>query len=158
MNTKLNLFVLFIILAQALAACGSPATQAPPEPTAVPPATAAPTSQPTAAPDPATVVQGFWNAMAVGNLNDALQLISDDAKCRGACYITGKDSLQAYLQGYVDAGLVTEISDVAVSGDMVTYSYKVFREGLLVEESAEAESMQVLNGKIILWNNLRYIS
>ena len=108
--------------------------------------------------DPAAVVQSFWNAMAEGNLDAALTLVAEDAKCRGACYITGKASLHSFFQGYVDAGLVTEISDIAVDGDMVKYSYKVFREGLLVEEGAEPESMQVSDGKIILWNNLRYIS
>jgi ketosteroid isomerase-like protein len=108
--------------------------------------------------DPAAVVQGFWDAVAAGNMDAALAFVAEDAKCRGSCYITGKASLQAFLQGYVNAGLSTEISDIAVEGEMVKYSYKVFREGLLVEESSEAESMQVSDGKIILWNNNRYIS
>ena len=108
--------------------------------------------------DPVAVVQGFWDAMAAGDIETALTFVAEDAKCRGGCYITGKTSLQAYLRGIVDAGFVTEISNIALENDMVTYSYKIFREGLLVEESSEAETMQVSEGKIILWNNLRYIS
>jgi limonene-1,2-epoxide hydrolase len=117
-------------------------------------------TDPLAAPaaDPAEVVQAFWDAMAVGNMDAAVELIAEDAKCRGSCYITGKESLQFYLQGIVDAGFVTEISDLTVEGDMVKYSYKIFREGLLVEQSVEPESIQVSDGKIILWNNLRFIS
>jgi hypothetical protein len=108
--------------------------------------------------DPTGVVQGFWDAMAAGNIEAALAFVAEDVKCRGSCYLSGKPSLASYLQGIVTAGFVTEISDLTVEGEMVKYSYKVFREGLLVEESAEYEAMQVLEGKIILWNNLRYIS
>ena len=155
MNSKRNLFILFVILAQALAACGTAATPAAPtlEPTLAPTSAQAPTAilEPI---DPAQAVQGFWSAMESGDIDAALDFVAEDAQCRGACYITGKDSLRFYLQGIVKAGLVTEISDLTVEGDTVKYLYKVLRNGQLVEENAEGESMQVLDGKIILWNNL----
>jgi hypothetical protein len=155
MNTKRYLFILFVILAQALAACGTVATPAAPasEPTLAPTAAPAPTATPEPV-DPTQVVQGFWSAIESGDVDAALDFVAEDAQCRGACYITGKDSLRFYLQGIIKAGLVTEISDLTVKGDTVTYLYKVFRNGQFVEESAEGESMQVVDGKIILWNNL----
>lgn len=152
MNTKRLLFILFVILAQILAACGTAAPAAPTsEPTIAPPP--APTATPEPA-DPAEVVQGFWAAMEAKDIEAAMAFVAEDAKCRGACYFSGTNSFNAYLQGRINAGLVTQISDVKVEGDTVTYLYKVFRNGIEVEENAEGESMQVLDGKIILWNNL----
>lgn len=158
MNTKRILFILFVILAQALAACGTAATPAAPasEPKLAPTSAPAPTATPEPA-DPAEIVQGFWAAMKAEDVEAAMAFLAEDAKCRGVCYFAGKDPFNAYLQGIIKAGLTTEISDIAVEGDTVTYLYKVFRNGFVVEEGAERESMQVLDGKIILWNNLRYV-
>ena len=155
MNTNRILFILFVILAQALVACGTTAPAAPTaEPTTVPPPAPTATPEPI---DPTEVVQGFWAAMAAEDVDAAMTFVAEDVKCRGVCYFSGRDSFNAYLQGIIKAGLVTEISDVTVEGDTVTYLYKVLRNGFVVEESAERESMQVLDGKIILWNNLRYV-
>jgi hypothetical protein len=100
--------------------------------------------------------QSVTNTMKAEDIDAAMTFLAEDAQCRGACYITGKDSLRFYMQGIIKAGLVTEISDLTVDGDTVTYLYKVSRNGVLVEESAEGESMQVVDGKIILWNNIHY--
>lgn len=155
MNTKRILFILFVILAQTLAACGTAATPAAPasEPTLAPTSAPAPTATPEPA-DPAEIVQGFWAAMMAEDVDAAMAFLAEDAKCRGACYFSSTDSFNAYLQGIIKAGLTTEISDIAVEGDTVTYLYKVFRNGVVVEDSEEGESMQILDGKIILWNNL----
>ena len=155
MKTKNTFFILFIALcvAQILAACGSPAAEPTVAPTLVPTTVPAPTATPEPA-DPAEVVQAFWAAMEAEDIDAAMAFVAEDAKCRGGCYFSGLDPFNAYLQGRINAGLVTQISDVKVEGDTVTYLYKVFRNGIEVEESAVGESMQVLNGKIILWNNL----
>ena len=152
MNTKHMLFILFVILAQALAACGSPAIPII-ETTSVPTSVPAPTATPEPA-DPAEVVQAFWDAMAVGDMDAAMAFVAEDVKCRGSCYLTGKDSLRAYLQGMVDSGSVTKISDLVVDGDTVTYFFKVLRNDIVIDESKEGESMQILNGKIIFWKGL----
>lgn len=155
MNTKRIFFIVSIIVAQVLAACGSLSTEA----TSIPQPTSVPTSAPTATPEPANpaeIVQAFWNAVKAEDVEAAMTFVADDVKCRGSCYLTGKDSFRAYLQGMIDRGNVTEISDVVGEGDTVTYFYKVLRNDIVVEENTEGESMQVLDGKIILWNNLHF--
>jgi hypothetical protein len=148
MNTKRMLITLFVTLcvAQALAAC---APAAPIEPTAAPPA--APTATPEPA-DPAAVVQGFWDAMDAGDVDTAMTFIAENAMCRGSCYITGKDSLRFFVQGIVDSGETTKISDLQVDGNKVSYFWELFRNGSLQETGSE--SMQVQDGKIIQWENL----
>ena len=89
-------------------------------------------------------------------MDAALAFVSEDIKCRGSCYLTGKDSVRALLQGMVKRGDTTEIRDLTVEGDTVTYLYKVFRDGFVVEDNAEGESMQLSDGKIIFWNNLHF--
>ena len=155
MNTKRIFLVVSIIVAQVLAACGSLATEATstPEPTSVP--TSAPTATPEPA-DPTEIVQAFWDAVKVEDVDAAMIFVAEDVKCRGSCYLTGKDSFRSYIQGMIDHGNVTEISDMTFDGDTVTYFYKVIRNDIVVEENSEGESMQVLDGKIILWNNLHF--
>jgi ketosteroid isomerase-like protein len=157
MNSKRILFILFVILAQALAACSTPApTPAPVTPTSAP--TLAPTVTPTPEPpDSAEVVQNFWDAMKAQDVNAAMAFIADNALCRGYCYFSGKETFRSVLQGMVNSGNITEISIVKVEGDTVTYNYKVYRNGFVVEDNAdEGETMQVQDGKIIHWNNLHF--
>jgi ketosteroid isomerase-like protein len=108
----------------------------------------------TVAADPAAVVQGFWAAMEAGNVDEAMAFVADDAKCKGSCYFTGKQSFQAYLQGYIDAGRVTELGELTIEGDIVRYPFIDYRNGLLMYENSEPESMQIKDGKIIFWENL----
>jgi ketosteroid isomerase-like protein len=103
--------------------------------------------------DPTEVVQAFWAAMKAGDVDTAMAFVADDAKCKGSCYFTGKQSFQAYLQGYVNAGTVTEIGELTVEGDTVRYPFKEYRNGLLTNDSVP-ESMQIKDGKIIFWENL----
>jgi len=152
MNTK-HIFIRFIVLL-ALAMTGCSAATPTPEPTVEP--TLVPTIVPTSipAPGPAEVVQSFWDAMSAGDVDGAMAFFAEGAKCRGSCYLTGKDSLRAYIQGMVGSGNVTEISDLVVDGDTVTYFFKVSRNDIVVDQSKAGESMQILNGKIIFWNCL----
>lgn len=157
MNTKRYLFILFVTLcvAQVLAACGSPATPAalPSEPTSVPTSLPAPTATPEPI-DPTEVVQGFWAAMEAGDVDAAMAFVADDAKCKGSCYFTGKQSFQAYLQGYINSGRVTDLGELTVEGDTVRYPFNDYRNGLIMYENSEPESMQIKDGKIIFWENL----
>jgi len=155
MNTKILFIILFIVLAQILAACGGPAA----EPTSVP--TLAPTvaPAPTATPEPASpteVVQGFWNALNVQDVDEAMSFVAKDATCRGSCYFSGEQSFRSYLQGIVNLevkGVTIEISNLQVAGGKVTYSWEYYRNGAL--QWSGTESMQVQDGKIVHWENLQ---
>jgi ketosteroid isomerase-like protein len=105
--------------------------------------------------DPLEIVQSFWAAMKAGDVNAAMTFVADDAKCQGSCYFSGKQSFQAYLQGYINSGTITELGELTVEGDTVRYSYKEFRDGFLTNDSTKSpESMQIKDGKIIFWENL----
>jgi ketosteroid isomerase-like protein len=103
----------------------------------------------TVALDPAAVVQGFWTAMKAGDVEAVMTFVADDAKCKGSCYFTGKQSFQAYLQGYINSGTVMELEELTVEGDIVPYSYKEYRDGFLTNDSTNVpESMQIKVCKI----------
>ncbi|HJS17182.1 MAG TPA: nuclear transport factor 2 family protein [Anaerolineales bacterium] len=104
--------------------------------------------------DPAEVVRGFWAAMNEGDVEAAMAYVAEDAKCKGSCYFTGRQSFQAYLQGYVNSGTVTELGELTIEGDTVRYPFKEFRNGFLTNDNALSESMQIKDGKIIFWENL----
>jgi len=104
--------------------------------------------------DPIEVVRGFWAAMNAGDVETAVSFIAEDAKCKGSCYFSGRASFQAYLQGYVNSGTVTELGELTVEGDTVRYPFKEFRNGFLKNDNTTPESMQIKNGKIIFWENL----
>jgi hypothetical protein len=92
--------------------------------------------------------------MKAGDVDTAMLFVADDAKCKGSCYFTGKQSFQAYLQGYINAGTITELGELTVEGDTVRYPFKEYRNGLLTNDNATPESMQIKDGKIIFWENL----
>jgi len=145
MNIKAIVFIL-LILAQALSACGSLAL----------PATSVPTAMPTPTTDPlegAKIVQAFWDALEAGDLETAMVYIGDEIACAGNCYFKGKETFRSYLQGYLDAGSLTKISDVRNVGSIVTYSWEVYRNGNFRGSGDGDEMMQVENGKIIYWEN-----
>jgi hypothetical protein len=83
-----------------------------------------------------------------------MSFIAEDAKCKGSWYFSGRASFQAYLQGYVNSGTVTELGELTVEGDTVHYPFKEFRNGFLKNDNTTPESMQIKNGKIIFWENL----
>jgi len=129
------LIVLCICLA-LLAAC-SPATPVP------------------VAADPATVVQDFWAKLNAGDIEGAMALTSPDVKCRGRCYFAGQDATRGVLQGYIDAGIETFVTEIKVEGDRVDYQVEIHRNGLLIAQGFASEAMVVQNGLIVLWENNR---
>jgi hypothetical protein len=145
MNIK-AIFFTVIIAALALTACVPSAYLATSTPTVVPTPTIDPLQS-------AKVVQAFWDAMAAGDLETAMVYVDDEVTCAGKCYFTGKYTLRTVLQGYLEGGYITEISDVKNVGSIVTYSWEVYRNGNFIEAGNGNEVMQVENGKIIYWEN-----
>ena len=144
MNIRLASLILFILL--AVTACTGSLTPAPPFPTVE----TTPTADPFRS---AKVVQAFWDALEAGDVETAMTYVADKISCRGFCYFDGKETFQTYLQGYIDGGYMTKISDLKNVGNIVTYSWEVYRSGLFVRRGDEDEMMEVEDGKIIYWEN-----
>jgi hypothetical protein len=130
MNTKRIFFFLLVLLAQVLAACGTAAT---PEPAG-----------------PAEMAQEFYKALNAGNIKAAMALVSDDIKQQGDLPITDKESFQSLLQTMIDGGDRTEISNLNVEGDKVTYDWALYsQDGDLVVSGVE--TLHVKDGLIVLF-------
>jgi hypothetical protein len=147
MNIRAALFIVFIIIALVIAACGTGGLSAA---TPVPTVVSTPTTDPLQS---AKIVQAFWDALEAGDLETAMVYIGDNATCAGYCYFTGKPAFQSYLQGYLDAGHLTQISNIKGVGSIVTYSWAVYRNGNFVSSGESDEMMQVEDGKIVYWEN-----
>ena len=147
MNIKAIIFsVIIALLAPILSGCRGVG----------PAETSSPTVIPTPTVDPfesGRVVQAFWDALEAGDLDTALVYVDDKASCAGYCYFTGKPAFKSYLQGYLEAGFLTKISDVKSVGSIVTYEWSVYRNGNFVSSGQSDEMMQVEDGKIIYWEN-----
>jgi len=150
MNIKRSLFILLVILAQALTACGALNPQAPTSvPRTLPPPT--PTSTVTPAPaDPAEIVQSFYKAYSEGDLEAAMAFIADDIKCRGHCYLTGSEAFRSFIEGDMKNGAQIEISDLRGSQDKVIFNYKLYKSGSVSATGVDAV-MQIKDGKIVLF-------
>lgn len=146
MNIKAAFLAFFFILAYVLTSCTGASFFAEPTPTVQP----TPTNDPLSA---AKVVQAFWNALEAGDLETAMAYVADDITCSGFCHFTGKQVFGSYLQGYLDAGYVTKIADVKNVGNIVTYSWQVYRNGLFLRGGEDDEVMEVEDGKIVYWEN-----
>ena len=145
MNIK-AIFLIMILVSQTLVACGMTGFAAASTPTAVP----TPTTDPLRS---AKIVQAFWDALEAGDLETAMVYVADDVSCAGFCYFHGKETFRSYLQGYLDAGFITKISDIRNVGSIVTYSWAVYRNGNFVRGGDNDEIMHVENGKIVYWEN-----
>ena len=150
MMKKNRLFFTLIILNLAalfLAACGTAATATP---------TSVPASVSTSAPttvveisDPAVIAQEFYKATNAGDIEAAMALVAEDVKCRGGCYLTGKEAFRSYIQGSLNLGGQVEISDLQVEGDKVTYRWEAYnQDGNFVASGVEV--LQIQDGEIIL--------
>ncbi len=149
MNTKYILFILLITLcvAQALAACGTAAPVAPvSEPTIAPRPAVPATSEPV---DAATVARSFYEAANAGDIEAAMALVAENVKCRGACYITGKESFRSYIQGSINMGGRVELSDLQVDGEKVSYNWKAYNTDD-IPVALGMETLQIENGLIVL--------
>lgn len=146
MKLKFRSAMLLLLLTQILLACGGSGLFARPTSTPFP----TPTNDPLSA---ARVVQAFWDAMAAKDLETALVYVHEDITCAVFCHFTGKEIFSSYLQGYLDAGYSTQISEIKTVGNIVTYSWAVYRNDLFLRRGEDDEMMEVENGKIIYWEN-----
>jgi ketosteroid isomerase-like protein len=110
-------------------------------------------TQPVAAeqPDPAAIAQEFYEATNAGNLEAAMALVAEDIKCRGGCYLTGKEAFRSYIQGGIKLsnGGWVELSGLQVEGDQVSYRWEAYnRDGNL--SASGNEVLQIREGKIVL--------
>jgi ketosteroid isomerase-like protein len=105
----------------------------------------------TASLSPEEVVQGFWDAINNQDFATAMSLVSDDIKCRGTVYMTGKNSFQTYIvSSYQGTGSTLEISNLVVEGGTVTYDWRGYHDGFF-QLGGTGESMTVENGVIVLF-------
>ena len=148
MNIKAYFFIpVAFVFVQILSACSGGGV----------PVTSTPTVMSTPTTDPmqaAKTVEAFWDALEAGDLDTAMVYVSDDVTCTGYCHFKGKDTFRSYLQGYLDAGYSTRISDIRSVGSMVTYSWEVYRNGNFLRGGDSVEVMQVEDSKIVYWENL----
>jgi len=146
MNIKAIVLLLFVGLPLLFTSCaGNPLF-----------ATATPTVLPTPTNDPlsaAKVVQAFWDALNAGDLDTAMVYIGDEITCARYCHFSGKLVFQSYLQGYVKAGYSTKIGDLKAVGNIVTYSWELYQNGLFQRRGEGDEMMEVDGAKIIYWEN-----
>ena len=146
MNIKVVFILVFLILAQVLSACMSGPLFAQPTPTVLP----TPTSDPRSA---AKVVQAFWDALNAGDLETAMSYVGDEITCTNFCHFSGKDIFESYLKGYVKAKYRTQIGNLKNVGNIVTYSWELYQNGLFQRRGEDDEVMEVEDGKIIYWEN-----
>lgn len=134
MNTKSIYLCLFVLLASILTACGAPA-----------PAPA----------DPATIAQGFWDAVIAKNIDAAMAFVADDVQISGGPFPVSpsenKAEFSAFMSSETKGGVTFEISDLKlVSGDTVTFNQKVYDNSGSLIASGPGRFQVNKNGKIIL--------
>ena len=95
------------------------------------------------------IAQKHYEAINAGNLDAAMSLVAEDVKCRGTCYLNGKESYQSLVQAFINMGGRTELSDLVVEGDKVTYNWTGYNGNGAVAAGG-TEFMQIQDGKILL--------
>lgn len=95
------------------------------------------------------VVQEYYEALNAGDIETAMALVSEDVKCRGACYLNGKTSFRSFMQGSINMGGRVELRDLQVDGDKVSYNWTAYNTDD-VPVALGTETLQIENGLIIL--------
>ena len=147
MNDK-RIYLLLILLASILAACGAPA----PTPTAVPVAvfTSTPAPAPTLATDgTAVITNGFWDAVLANDIDAAMVSVADDVQISGGPgSFYDKATFSTFMSTKSVSGYTYEISDLrVVSEDTVRYDMKVYENGNLI--ASGLTTLKVVDGKIV---------
>jgi DNA-binding beta-propeller fold protein YncE len=99
--------------------------------------------------DPAAIAQTFYQAINEGNLDSAMALVADNVQCRGECYLNGIQSFRFYIEGSMKQGGRTDIDNLVVEGDKVTYDWAYYSEAGFFQASG-VETLQIQDGKIVL--------
>jgi ketosteroid isomerase-like protein len=106
--------------------------------------------------DPAAIAQEFYKATNAGDLEAAMALVAEDVKCRGSCYLNGKESFRSFIQGSINiggGGGRVELSDLNVDGDKVTYTWEAFsKDGFF--QARGVETLQIQDGLIVLMETI----
>src|SRR5690242_10264378 len=141
-NQLLARLTILTLLVMLLSACGGAVTATPAEVTA-------PTSAPAAVepPGPAAIAQSFYQAMNAADIDAAMALVAEDVKCRGACYLNGKESFRSFMQGSINMGGHVELSDLQVDGNKVSYRWTAYNTDN-IPVAYGTETLQVESGLI----------
>ena len=106
-------------------------------------------TDPAAANDPAKIAQAYYQAYNEGNLDSVMALVADNIQCRGNCYINGIQSFRFYIEGSLKQGGRTDIDNLVVDGDKVTYDWAYYSEAGFFQARG-VETLQIQDGKIVL--------
>jgi hypothetical protein len=100
-------------------------------------------------PDPVTVVQEFYTAIADKQLETAMNHVGDDALfINPTGTYTGKDQVRDNISALIDGGFVFELRDFVNTNGKVNYGYTLYIDGQAVEEGDNGVTI-VKDGKIV---------
>lgn len=77
-----------------------------------------------------------------------MALVAEDIKCRGAVYLTGKQSYRSLVQADINDGGRGEISNLKVEGDTVSYNWEAYSEAGFFQARG-TETLQIKDGLIV---------
>ncbi|WP_374687643.1 nuclear transport factor 2 family protein [Promineifilum sp.] len=100
-------------------------------------------------PDPVTVVQEFYTAIAEKQLETAMSHVADDALfINPTGTFTGKDEVRENISALIDGGFVFELRDLVNTNGKVNYGYTLYIGGEAVEEGDNGVTI-VKDGKVV---------
>lgn len=100
-------------------------------------------------PDPVTVVQEFYTAIADKQLETAMSHVADDALfINPTGTYTGKDEVRENISALIDGGFVFELRDLVNTNGKVNYGYTLYIDGEAVEEGDNGVTI-VKDGKVV---------
>jgi ketosteroid isomerase-like protein len=105
---------------------------------------------PTQTANPETIIKSFYESINRQDVDAATALVADDATFTvlGAFkgVKSGKTEIGSWIQNQVEALGTYEVSDIKVTGETVTYTFKLSREGSQHAEGTATAIVQ--DGKI----------
>jgi hypothetical protein len=126
MNTKRFLLILFIILAQTLAACAPAAST----------------------PEPASILLGYYDALEARDIDKVMSFWADDAVYSdGSVRQSGQEEIRAGQQSAINDRVTVEVSNINDTNGRLVYDYKVLVDGRLWLSGTGLTIVQ--DGKII---------
>jgi hypothetical protein len=129
---KLALIGLTALLLFVLVACSGPAATSSPEPT----------------PEPASVLQGFMDALAAKDIDAVMSFWAEDAvQIDQFGRNVGLEEIRASHQSAIDDDVTFEVSNVTESNGRLVYDYRVFNSGVLVASGTGLTIVE--DGKIV---------
>jgi hypothetical protein len=111
MHNKSYLFILFVTLcvAQILAACVAAAST----------------------PDPVSVIQGYYDALASRDIDKVMSFWAEDAVYSDEFGVrqSGHEEIRAGVQSAINDGVIVELSNISDTHGRLVYDYQVFVGG-----------------------------